>query len=257
MAKLFSLTGVDGTGKTTLIDRISKKTFSQSVRTLRVPQYYESISDEFSETVELLENIGKWADVNKCATLKANATYLQFCLFGQVIEPLQNSCEIIISERHPIIDSLAFAKFYYHALKTEQNKIDLQTIFLKKFTTKQLEQVNGVTRYDLLSVHNRMLLILEQDFSALLENLTEDFNVKFPEKLVILSASEQLITKRLNESSKVKEAHEQVPVLVMMQNALINYSSLFKSSCEVLVEEVDEKGEAVLTQSILNFYNIF
>lgn len=256
MAKLFSLTGVDGSGKTTLIDRISRKTFTQKVQTLRVPQYFESVQDEYSAGIELLENIGKWADESKCATLKANATYLQFCLFGKTIKNIHKNSDVIISERHPLIDSLAFAKFYYHALKSEDQKINLEEIFFQKFTKKQLDQVNSLTNYELFNVHQRMINILELDFKTLLENLIQDFEVNLPDKLVILSASEELLSNRLEMSSKIREAHEQIGVLLLMQNALIQYGNLFKTNCEVLVQSVDGLDEEHLTSNILAFYNI-
>lgn len=260
MVKLYSVTGVDGSGKSTLMNRIQAKEDNLSIKGLKVPQYYETQGTLFSKEVEILERIGKFGDSIKNPFIKVNATYLQFCLFGKVVQGLSQSVDTVICERFPILDGIALAKFYTPLLQKGCDPQIIKKEIINEFSPEELELVvNIIPGKDLYSIHRYIVEICEKSFGELFARLEQDFETKLPQKLVQLKASQELLASRIEDSTGVKEAHEKVPVLMMMQESLVNDATNLASEVEnfsFYQVQVDGKCEEEVEQEVLKLLDI-
>lgn len=260
MVKLYSVTGVDGSGKSTLMNRIQNKEDRLGIKGLKVPQYYETQGVPYAREVEILERIGKLGDRIKNPFIKVNATYLQFCLFGKVVEELSKNIDTVVCERFPILDGIALAKFYTPLLQKGCDSKLIQKEVTSEFSPEDLELVvNIIPGKDLYSIHRYIVEICEKPFGELFYTLEQDFETKLPQKLVQLKASKELLTFRMQNSTDVKEAHEKVPVLMMMQDSLANDATNLAKEVEnfsFYQVKVDGKSEDEVEQEVLKVLDI-
>lgn len=231
MTKTMVITGVDGCGKSTAIDYY--KSFDQKNKyyPINAPQFFEDKTLPFYNETYLLEKIAKLADKEKNYSLKASATFCAMAYMADIIKYIKetHSPKLIITERHSLVDSIAYAKFYFNFITDDQvdigsfvNYDDLETI---DSINQRIKKMWNDPSLNLGNIHIKLKSVFSMDQSSLTTILERFFNLDTPDYMIMLSVTEEAFKDRMPKDDKEKELHEESKVLLMMQ-------SMLKSSCQ-------------------------
>lgn len=263
MAKLFCITGVDGTGKSTLLKYFKKnQTDTDHFKFFNLPQYHLGQSQIlYASEVELLEEIGKLSDLHRLPLVKASVTYIQYCMFGKMLKQLPQKSKFIILERFPLIDLLVFSKFYLSLIEKNLD-FDVRNYLLENYSGDKLELISKIHQeFDLYNIHKKLVKIFKLDREQVIEKLKLELGEYDLAALYHLNASKDLLEQRLSLNTNIKEAHENISTLWMMQNALkdecLQYSKVIKEFRyqEVTVDSlrVESLYQLILDDLLKNF----
>ncbi|MEL6593950.1 MAG: hypothetical protein AAFQ68_27860, partial [Bacteroidota bacterium] len=173
---------------------------------------------QFSKFVNTLS---EEADNKQIPQLKGLALFSSMLLFHLLLdEEVKHEPERIFVERHPLIDTLVYARFY--ASKLHPDTVD--TAILQELD-QQYETELGYLMY-LADVEAgeqgataALLQFVYQAFHAEpITNLAGLFCVDLPDEMYYLEADPEILYSRLAER-EIKEAHESVEVLQQLKIA--------------------------------------
>lgn len=214
--KLILLTGLDGSGKSTLLNRLEKIALNKPIAFIRVPKidshFFRGNQAIYNATLFINEMHVK-ADCLKKPQLKVIALFSSMLLFKKLLQELnQSHIKFIFCERHPLIDTGVYAKFYTD--KMDPSTISKELLFnIEEKYTKEIgyilslvdvEKTNRSNIYILLQyIHNWFTINKKHT----LNDLKELFDINLPDKIIYLSATPEVLIKRL-KNREVLEAHE-------------------------------------------------
>jgi hypothetical protein len=243
MKVIWTITGVDGSGKTTFLEkiRLNASKFNQGrILALRVPQYHESIlpnnSDvKYKKEAQILEAIGQLGDKLKNPLIKVNASYLAFSLFGPIIKDLSEKFpdHMLITERYPIIDIITYSKFYGRYLQMPFTKEQMKETLDKEFSPEDLALINKLiqelpmpNKFNIYNFHEYIKLSFaksEEDFlQILIKDMQLESQVTETNFFTLLKLTPELMESRMilkRSHNEIKEAHETVETLKLLQKA--------------------------------------
>ena len=141
MSKHYTILGVDGSGKTELFHRImaTDKLVQHKTTYITAPNYHESLDSPFSDLSNALDIFSRLCDELKSFELKGVSLYLQATLFGVIEEFFINNWQpsIIISQRHPVLDSLVYGALYRQHM-TGGNTSIFQNQLISQLQTREV-----------------------------------------------------------------------------------------------------------------------
>lgn len=122
MTRIVALLGVDGAGKTTTLEALR----GPALAVLRAPQYHLSLPPgPLASAAEALEGLGAAADQVRQPALKALALFLAMTLYGDAVAAAAEAApEVLLAERHAVLDMRAYAPFYLPALQALPPRFD-------------------------------------------------------------------------------------------------------------------------------------
>jgi hypothetical protein len=223
---IISLLGVDGVGKTTLLEQLR----APDVLTLRMPQFYlSSAAWPFAAEARCLEQIGQQADVVGDAKTKALSLFMAFLPFSSVLAAAHKTGMKIFVERHPWVDIFVYADFYVSLLKQlegiEAHK-DLEPQF-EKFKSNQLLPVD----LQWLNFSNWIIGGLSGSDAERFQFLQTVFPDCQVDLFVLLTAGAETLEKRLkmkHQGGRVREPHEQIQLMMRLQTGLLQTLNALK-----------------------------
>jgi GTPase SAR1 family protein len=236
MTKIIATTGVDGSGKTSIINRLQNLNKSE-IYPVFVPQYYSDESLPLTSLAETLEDIGKLADQHKSAILKANSFVLAISLLKEVIADITNRVapKAILLERHPVIDTMMYAKFYGSQLAGEISEELKEEVFkmagAERFIDMQVH-AKKLGAKSFWEIHKIILPLLTRPTTELFEGLEILMGVSGIEKTFFIAPSEEELRRRqlLKEDTEENlEIHENLETILMLQSELAKLNNLLKS----------------------------
>ena len=119
---LIVVTGLDGSGKSSFLNRIEAKTVNNKTAILRTPtidaELFKSNQALYRQS-KFINYIGKRANEEKLPSLKIIAMFGAMVLYNKLHTELNKQNTTIFSERHPLIDTLVYAKVYYKMMAPE------------------------------------------------------------------------------------------------------------------------------------------
>ena len=127
--KTILITGLDGSGKTTVIDRLKGEKLD-GIRILNAPHYDVGLlwhKPQLLESIMAINDISFTADARQWTRMKAVALFMSMLMYSDIVGAITStSTDKIITERHPAIDSVAYASFYISKLRQpiEKEAID-------------------------------------------------------------------------------------------------------------------------------------
>lgn len=119
MARIAWVTGADGVGKSSLILGLHRSHgLASAVEAVPAPQYHVDPDAPHGRRSAIFEAMSRLADQQGWPAAKAAALFLQLSLAGDVLAHARRAAqpEWVVMERAPLLDALAYARFYRPAL---------------------------------------------------------------------------------------------------------------------------------------------
>jgi len=244
--KVILITGLDGSGKTSFLNRIkehSNPALSQIINLPHINTETLKQNTDLYKAALFVNSLNQDADLLKLPQLKAVALFASMILYREIFELIkQKGVQTIFCERHPLIDSGIYARFYAEKLHPGSISLDVLSKLDEKYSSELqyllsllpegiIESEPAYTSTFINFIYKWFHLDKKYD----IESLKAIFNIDFPDKIYYLQASPEILYERI-KNRKVLEAHESVEVFVKLDKA---YMSLFNELNQVSTDKVE------------------
>lgn len=216
--KHIAFIGIDGIGKSTLITSLQ-----EHFQVISSPSYFEVCNHSFIHDSQILQKLSDYADEKKMIHLKTIAMFLQVSLFSEIERELLCKNEMVISFRHPLIDSLIYSQLYKKIINKTFPLLDLTEAFqhiknIDVFEKTKSKIEKRVGRNIPWGNFNEFLFdLFEGNFLTQLEKIGQALELKLPSSLVWLDLPPEVAVERLLKSMKTLEPHETLDNLYNLQ----------------------------------------
>lgn len=241
--KLILVTGLDGSGKSTLLQRLEEISTGKSVAFIRVPKIDTELFKQnqiIYATTLFINQMHKDADILKKPQLKVIALFSSMLIFKELLKELNHShIDLVFCERHPLIDTGVYAKFYAGKMDPESLPGETLANIEKQYPNEisYLLSLIGIKKSDNGNLFS-FLHYIHDWFSVNkkhgLNDLKQLFKIDLPHKIIYLSAASEILMNRLNNRN-VLEAHESKEVL---EKLIPVYEQVLADS-GVITEKID------------------
>jgi len=218
------ITGLDGSGKSTIFSRISQIKNSP-VGIIQVPHINLEMLEKNTALFDLanfINQLGNYADKENFPQVKAIALFGSMLLFKDLLKNCsERGFTTVFCERHPLLDTPVYAAFYASKLNPENLPADI----ISKFDQKETGYFNELTK--LLPAE---FPPAEHPFTTLCKFIYEWFHVsgkkeiadleklfglKLPNRIFYLRAEPEVLYERLSKRN-VLEPHEKLETLTKL-----------------------------------------
>lgn len=243
--KQILITGLDGSGKSTMLQRLEEMADSNKAVFIRVPKIDADLYSRDKElylTTCFINEMHDTADILKLPSLKVIALFSSMLVFHKLLEHLNKSeVTYVFCERHPLVDTVVYSKFY----SSKMNPDLINNQILKNIELQYPEAVNYLSR--LIQVEDTGKGLLHSFLSFIhhwfaiqklieTKDLMELFRIGPPDKIFYLSASAETLMARLSDRA-VLEAHESLEVLFKLIPEYDKVLNQWKQATEILDAE--------------------
>ncbi|WP_419419429.1 hypothetical protein ACNVED_13060 [Legionella sp. D16C41] len=241
MSKHYTILGIDGSGKTALVHRLmaTTKITQPSTTFINAPNYHESWDSPFKDLSAKLEIFSSLCDELQSFELKGVALYLQATLFGVIEQFFINNWQpaIILSQRHPVLDSLVYGELYRQHVK-ENDTSTLSAQLLSKLQARQvpwdfilrwfeLHKQRTKSQSSIWNFSEEILKLFKLDWIRLTVELQFRYQTKMPDGIIYIHPEVETvlanIDRRAEESQSNKELHENLSGLRQLEK---NYQKM-------------------------------
>ncbi len=226
MSKHYTILGIDGSGKTALIHRLmaTTKLVQHKTTFINAPNYHESSDSPFKDLSEKLEIFSSLCDEIKSFELKGVSLYLQATLFGVIEQFFINNWrpEIILSQRHPVLDSLVYGELYRQHMKGIDTSA-MHDQLLSKLQTRQvpwdfilrwfeLHKQRTKSQSSIWNFSQELLELFKLDWMDLIAELQFRYQTQMPDGIIYIYPDVEAVLNKIDtraqESQTNKELHE-------------------------------------------------
>jgi len=265
--KIVVVTGLDGSGKSTFFSKL-QKVQKPSVAILNVPE----IDTELFESDAHLHDMGTFvnalsehASTTQQPFIKAIALFSSMMLFHRLLEHIDtNEVSTILCERHPLIDTRIYAKFY--APKMDPSPLDpealqeLDELFSDKLTII-LEEINAEKMHEESTISGTICRFIYDWFhiqqKVSIDDLSSLFKVDIPNHVYFLEADPAILIERISERKQI-ELHENKQILTQFRAVYHLVLENIESQTDSSVLKIDAADIESLNQhseEIIKKYN--
>ncbi len=243
--KHISIFGIDGSGKSSVVKKLMLESQNKksNFSVMTCPSYHETPNIKMKELSEALERMNQLGDEYSSFELKSVALYLQLTIYSYVKQNIMNNDkpEIIISERHPIIDFLVYGSYYVKYVKRNLENISLKAKLIKELKNnnywniilqwfkKENERLNR--RISIWEMPLYLRGLYDLDKPELIKTLSEHFKTDFPDIAVLIDINHNLANKHLAKRNKKRELHEHTKSLEDLKNGYNTVFNFLKDFC--------------------------
>lgn len=228
---LIVVTGLDGSGKSTFLNKIEAKTVNDKTAILRTPkidaELFKTNQELYRQSI-FINYVGIRADKEKLPSLKIIAMFGAMILFNELYKELKKQNTTIYSERHPLIDTIVYAKVYYKFMAPDLLDKQIAKSIEKEFEGElkniidclpvKISPTGKGLCFDLLYfLHN--WFSEEKNYSF--EQMKVLFPIEIPKYVYFLEAPIPLLIKRLGKRDQ-REYHEKENLLEKMHPIYLN-----------------------------------
>lgn len=231
--KRISIAGIDGSGKTTLVSSL-KDEHHESV--LFLPQTYKDSTLPLYELSKAIDEIGKWADLNNYPAMKGISLFLGMTLYQPIVDYIEKkkNPQRLVVERHPIIDTIAYSKFFQPMLNVDLPEEKIYLGLKGSISNNQLNLVqnhikNILGNYTLITINYFIFDLLNDSPEKVFNNLKTFYQINPPDLHILLTLTKEAIPQRLSDR-KVVSAHENMKILTMLQQEMITACEFIKKN---------------------------
>ena len=266
-----TIVGIDGSGKSTVVERLRQCTAFAPDRLVAFscPRFHDTPDAPLAELSAHLKAFSDVADELGSFELKLAALYLRMTLYGPVERFFLNTfaSASLVSERHPLIDTLVYVPLYRSRAVTTVDAIAVEPLLRARLNEKSPDAYAAVRAWHELESRR---LSREIDFWALaadvmkafaapLEDVMADFGARYrtslPDTVVLLDVDVAEAARRLRgRRSGRLELHEDVRALTALRDTydlVLDQLSRLRPEVEVhrianVDRSVDETVEELL-----------
>lgn len=243
MSKHYTILGIDGSGKTALVHRLMETTRLVQHKTtfINAPNYHEASDSPFKDLSAQLEIFSSLCDELNSFELKGISLYLQATLFGVIEQFFITNWKpaTIISQRHPVLDSLVYGELYSQHMKETDTSV-LRDQLLSKLQTRQvswdfilrwfeLHKQRTKSQSSIWNFSQEILRLFKLDWMDLIAELQFRYQTKLPDGIIYVHPEVEValnkIDTRAQESQANKELHENLAGLHQLEK---NYQKMLK-----------------------------
>ncbi len=252
--KTILITGIDGSGKSTFLTKLSDNLDSERTVVAHLPhtkELYFSENLKLTSACKFVFELSKQADIQNNTSLKTLALFSSMLLFDRVISAqTSDKTTCVFFERHPLIDIGVYATFYASKLLPKESdlekvqyintqyKAELRCIF--EPISKYLGNESGRIEHFLNFLHERFHTQGRTDS----ESIAELFATPLPDEIYFLRARPEILFNRI-ASRNFREPHESVQVFEKLDLAymqLLNDLSK-KNICKIQIINTEDLKE--------------
>ncbi len=267
-----AVVGIDGCGKSTVIRRFLELSplEKEDAAVMTCPLYHNTPNSPFGELSRQMDAFSQAADLLNSFELKAAALYLQMTLYGPVESFFVETYRprFLLSERHALIDSLAYGPFYGKMVQTEITPEKWEEPLLRKL--KDFGEGIYESILDWVGTENRRLgrsvslwtlpddvrTLFEQPFDQTLQLLAERYQTSLPDVILLLDVSgKKAETRVIRRNDTTRELHETSSMLNSLRKSYLRVASLLGTRVETHIiktgsgTSIDETLEDVLQRA--------
>ena len=247
--RTISITGVDGTGKTTLVNKFKDeyRTLPHKLFAFNIAQHFSDENLPHGQRGRAFEVLNRHGDATADAGLKASSLFLIMSLFGdlhafgkQAFDP-----EIIVTERQCVVDCLTYARFYLPQLMQILASSHLQTKsypfedeqvvvedWLKTLVKRWSPTSADQSTLKLSDITSYMAQLFQGESTEIIHRLESVFHAEAPQDLVLLIADRETLEHRMRQrrqSGQSMEPHETASILFELQSYLESCAEEYRS----------------------------
>lgn len=231
MTKCIVITGLDGSGKSSVLEKISIKINYPKHVILNVPKINIQLLNKnkaLLNVAKFINNINEISDLKQNTALKAIALFSSMLIFKDLINTaITSTTKLIFCERHPLIDTSVYASFYAQKAKNTQ----WDNYLLSHLNYEYKAQINYIinklpekyikNKNDISSLGNFIFkwFVIENKYS--INHLRELFSIELPDKIYFLKADTNVLYNRI-KTRHVKESHETTNTLNKLNHEYMN-----------------------------------
>ncbi|MEO8759616.1 MAG: hypothetical protein ABI448_01905 [Bacteroidia bacterium] len=216
--KIILLTGLDGSGKSLLLNKLESISTTKHIAFIRLPKIDSELfkhNPSLYKTILFINKMHIDADYLKKPPLKVVALFSAMLVFKKLLNELdKNNTKLVFCERHPLIDTGVYAKFYIGKMDPATLEPNIVNSIDSNFTKEiyfllkliGIEQKLDKPFYTLLNYIHEWFSINKKHE---LTDLKELFKLNLPDKIFYLSASAKILMERI-KTRQVIEAHESI-----------------------------------------------
>lgn len=233
--KRIAVVGIDGCGKSTVVGRFLELHPGSAAMTC--PQYHRTPDAPLARLSERLDDLSRAADAERDFDLKATALFLQMTLYGTVEKFLIDTFRppFLLSERHALVDSLAYGPFYVQTVKRnpDRAKFDAWPDVLR------WQALRSETPAWELALHARE--IFRRPFRETVEALGREYGTRLPDVLIFLDVDAKTAMERLAKRPEA-ELHETEAVLDQLRGCYLGVVERIRREYPEIRVEIVKSG---------------
>ncbi len=260
MSQLYSIIGIDGSGKDWLLEACVSQAGDSRLRPLPATSFHLSPHCHYPALSLLLQKIGGLADAAGNADLKSISLFFKMLLFGLEYRALAAEGVSILSTRHPAIDTVAYGQLFVRRmpLSPADTAVQLEKIRagLLPAEWSLLEEFLALPAVAPYAPRLQALVfeLCERPLREQLQAYSQLFGVPLPDKIVFLRTTPAQALENLGRRADLQpEIHEQYRYLTILQQHFddcLPAVSLEKTESRLL--QVDALGQRELA-AIVHF----
>lgn len=233
MIRTIAITGIDGSGKSTLIRKLyDEYAGDPAVKVFACPSYHHLPGSGVDELSLIFEKVNQLGNEHRNYDLKLLGLYLQMTLYKQVLHRFSRSpnLSVIISERHALIDTIVYGALYARIISGGIDRQIWQPVIEKELNRLQpgafakleewigcLNESNGVD-YSIWNYTALVKKVFAEPGETLLNRLFTLFGLSLPDHICFLKINPQMALERLKARNKELELHENADRLQALQD---------------------------------------
>lgn len=218
--EIILITGLDGSGKSTVLSKLASQKESAFVDIILLPQieadHFRSAPDIY-KTALFINSLGHDADVLQLPQLKAIALFASMLLFKKMLAfKTQTDAKTIYCERHPLIDTSVYARFYAEKLKPGSIGPAVLSDIDQRYPEELDYLLNLTPEGFIINTSGKAAALMEFIYrwfylekKSGLEQMELLFGVDLPDKIYYLKADPEVLFERIKHRV-LREAHESI-----------------------------------------------
>jgi len=251
--KTILITGLDGSGKSTILDKIKPNEESKSVEIINLPELrLDNLKKDeiLYQTAKFVNDLNWQANEYKMTQLKAIALMTAMFLYKKLEQKArQKGIKHLVCERHPLIDTGIYAMFYAKKMvkgsikKEKIRELDAQYAaelnFINEIAPKSLQlqfslnSIDGIREF----IYQKFAVELEETEN----NIASFFDLNFPDEIYFLNAEAEILFNRI-QNRKQSEAHEQLLILEKLNKLYLNKFKKLEKDKKIKIEYINAEN---------------
>ncbi|MBN2484413.1 MAG: hypothetical protein JXB34_00420 [Bacteroidales bacterium] len=248
--KQILITGLDGSGKSTLFDALAARKTNNTTGLLRLPHIdiYGIVNDKpLLKAASFVNYINQLSDQQQNTALKAVSLFASMLLYRPIMQNMESQgIEVVIAERHPLIDAEAYAGYYAPKARLPEpgrpqfspinKQFSCEIAYLTSLIPEEYIKTCPGPLLENLSAFVFTYFFTEKKTG--IAALSKLFKIEPPHVIYFLKASPEILMQRLL-SRKKHEAHETLLTLTELDQVYLKLAENLKPETSVLFNIID------------------